>query len=367
MEDGGSPVAGASGWRLGWRLALFIGVVVAATTWIRVRSWPETPSFLPVLFWQLGVWLPWAPATALVFRLSDRAPLAARRWFTLPMHAAISLGLALVHAAYFTALSSRFSPFLGLPLTKYGAYAFFFLFWIQLDVLLYWALLGLATMRSAEAEIRRRERRARELELQLAESQLQALKLQIQPHFLFNTLNTVVAMQRLGEIEKATRMTVALSGLLRSLLAAGNDHEVPLQRELELLDGYLEIERFRFEDRLLVERSVSGDLADVLVPALLLQPLVENAIRHGAASLSGRREVRLAVRRSGDCLEIEVTNETTDEPGGSAEGLGIGLQNIRERLHELYAAEHAFEMRIEGGRSLVQVRLPLQVATGGGS
>lgn len=357
--------SGAEGWRLGLFLALFVGFVLAATTWIRIRSWPGSPSFVPVLLWQLAVWLPWAPATVLVFRLSERLPIAARRWFTLPLHAALSLALALAHAAYFFALSSRFSPFLDLPLTKYGAYAFFFLFWIQLDVLLYWALLGLATVRASEAALRERERRSRELELQLAESQLQALKLQIQPHFLFNTLNTIVAMQRVGEIDKATRMTVALSDLLRLLLASGSAHRVPLERELELLDGYLEIERFRFEDRLRVERRLSGDFAGVLVPPLLLQPLVENAIRHGAAARSGRREVDVAVRRSGDRLEIEVANDAEAVPADRPDGLGIGVRNIRTRLRELYAGDHTFEMKIEKGRSLVQVRIPLQPAPGG--
>jgi len=363
-EKLGEPSAGGSGWGLGWRVALFIGFVLAATTSIRIRAWPDTPGFPSILLWQLMVWLPWAPATALVFRLSDRLPIARRRWFTIPAHAAISLGLALAHAAYFFGLSAQFSPFLGLPLTKYGAYAFFFLFWVQLDVLLYWALLALATIRASEAELRRRERRARELELRLAESQLQALKLQIQPHFLFNTLNTIVAMQRTGEIDKAIRMTVALSEVLRLLLSSGSAHEVPLDRELELLDGYLEIERFRFEDRLVVDRRVGGGIEGALVPALLLQPLVENAIRHGVASLSGRREVRLSVQRSGERLAIEVGNDA-DESADGGEGLGIGLENIRQRLRELYAADHAFAIRLDDGCSLVQVELPLHFAAEG--
>jgi sensor histidine kinase YesM len=349
---------------VGWRVSLTIALVLAASTSIRLRSWPDTPSFPAVFLWLLAVWVPWAPATVLVFELSKRLPLVSRRSVTIFLHLAASLALALAHSAYFVGLSSRFSPFLGLPLTKYGAYAFFFLFWFQLDLLLYWALLALATIRSSEAELRRRERQTRELELQVAESQLQALRLQIQPHFLFNTLNTVVAMQRVGDIDKATRMTVALSELLRLLLASGDAHKVTLSRELELLERYLEIERFRFEDRLVVERSVEGDLERASVPTLLLQPLVENAIRHGVASLSGRREVRVSVRKSGDRLAIEVVNDT-DRQQGSAEGLGIGLQNIRKRLRELYASDHELSLKIEGGRSLVRVELPLQWSPGG--
>jgi LytS/YehU family sensor histidine kinase len=171
-------------------------------------------------------------------------------------------------------------------------------------------------------------------------------------------------MQRVGDIDKATRMTIALSELLRLLLASGDAHEVTLGRELELLERYLEIERFRFEDRLVVDRTVDGGLEGASVPTLLLQPLVENAIRHGVASLSGRREVRVSVRRSGDRLAIEVANDT-DRQQDMGPGLGIGLQNIRRRLRELYASDHELSLEIEGGRSLVRVELPLRWSPGG--
>ena len=345
--------------------SLAIAGVLALSTWYKVRCYPDTPAFPAILLWMLAVWLPWIPLSLLVFRLSKSLPLRSRRWFTLPSHLLISCLLTLCHWAYFLLLSSRLSPFLGLPDTTYGAYAFFFLFWIQLDLLLYWAHLGFATVRSSEADLRNRERQASELQVQIVESQLQALKLQIQPHFLFNTLNTVVAMQRTGEIEKATRMTVALSELLRLLLASGEAQEVPLSRELELLDRYLEIERFRFEDRLVVDEEVEDGLRDASVPTLLLQPLVENAIRHGVAIPARRKIVSLEIHRNGDRLVIEVTNETRDHEA-SNEGFGIGLRNLQQRLAGLYATNHRFSSRVEAGRFKVEAEIPLHWVEGGG-
>jgi LytS/YehU family sensor histidine kinase len=207
-----------------------------------------------------------------------------------------------------------------------------------------------------------RESRDREqLEVQLAQAQVQSLKLQLHPHFLFNTLNTITAL--IGQDPQgAERMVSGLSDLLRLSLRNASDQEVPLDRELEILEHYLNIQQIRFADRLSVRYDIDPQVRQAMVPNLLLQPLVENAIRHGIAPRAAPGTIVVAAHRVDDQLRILVEDDGVG-PGGSTSGEGIGLRNTRARLERLYGPQHRLELT--GGRDggfAVRIEMPFRAA-----
>lgn len=201
---------------------------------------------------------------------------------------------------------------------------------------------------------------ATELERLLAEARLAALTRRLQPHFLFNSLNSIAALIRLEDSSKALVAVVALSDLLRVVLATNGDAYIPLQKELAWAERYLQIERLRFESRLDTQINVDSPMEQALVPALILQPFVENAIRHGVEHDSGRSVVSIAARRHGEFLAMIVRNE-----GGSRSkrkeyvGFGLGVESTRERLVHLYGDDR-FVLDIEelNDGAMVTIRIP---------
>jgi GAF domain-containing protein len=196
-------------------------------------------------------------------------------------------------------------------------------------------------------EARDRSVRAAELEAQLARARLEALQAQLNPHFLFNALNTVAMLVRRGANADALRGVVSLSELLRKVLMGNRSLEVPLHEELAVVEHYLSIERMRFRDRLTATIVAEPEVREALVPSLILQPIVENAVRHGIAP--SRRGGHLVIRcqRRDDVLAIEVRDNGSGlpdrwDPGAAS---GIGLANTRERLERLYHDAHVFEVR----------------------
>jgi two-component system, LytTR family, sensor kinase len=203
---------------------------------------------------------------------------------------------------------------------------------------------------------REREVRAAELEGQLAQAELQNLKRQLHPHFLFNTLHTIsVLMMR--DTNLANRMLIRLSDLLRLTLDGAATQKVSLKQELDFLRGYLEIEQTRFQDRLTVTFDVPPATLDLQVPSLLIQPLVENAIRHGIATRPGAGAIEIRAAMDGKNLRLEVVD---DGPGLDPEfKKGIGLTNTEARLRQLYGVAHKFELtNLARGGVLVSVTIP---------
>lgn len=341
---------------------LSLAVLIGASTYFRVYDYDEY-GFLPLTFlhtlgWQFLVWAPWLAAAGLVYRLSERYPLERPR-ATIPVHLVAAVAIALVHGVWYVAISSGLSPFVDHHKTRYGVFAFFFVFWFQMDLVIYWLLVGFAWTRQSLERLRERERRAAALELELVGAQLEALKLQIRPHFLFNSLNTIVSMQRAGEHEKALKMTLALSDMLRYLLSTEDDsHEVTLRKDLELLDRYLELEQYRFEGRLTVNRNIDKECLIARVPTLLLQPVVENAIRHGVAKTAGAGEIHIAARREDATLVLDVSNPTSESAAPGGPGLGIALDNTRRRLAELYGDAQRLDITEGHDRATVSICIP---------
>jgi two-component system LytT family sensor kinase len=203
------------------------------------------------------------------------------------------------------------------------------------DTVIYLLILSFS---SAFANFRRsqeRERRAIELEAGLAEAKIQALRMQINPHFLFNTLNAISTLVHTSP-HTADEMITDLSELFRVSLKSSDDQEIPLSAELELLQRYLTIEQRRFGERLRITQKFAPDILDALVPTLILQPIVENAIRHGIESHRGAGEIAVCARMEGDKLKLSVSDNGTHSAGADGRHAGVGLNNTRARLQLLY-------------------------------
>ncbi len=213
-------------------------------------------------------------------------------------------------------------------------------------------------------EFRERELRASQLETQLAQAQLQMLKMQLHPHFLFNTLNGITGLVRDHDNAAAVEMLVGLSDLLRQTLDNAGKQEVRLSEELEWLELYLKLQQIRFSDRLQVSVNAAPETMDALTPNLITQPLVENAIRHGLAPRAAPGSVSLSAKRVNGRLELRVCDDGIGFPEDwrLASGKGVGLLNTDARLRQLYGSDYSFEARNrEEGGAEVFLSIPLRL------
>jgi len=272
---------------------------------------------------------------------------------------------ALAEEAIFAAVTPRF----GLPWFKPSVVATFRAVLpidFHLNLIMYWLIVGGRHTVSYYRRYRERERlaarlelRASELQNQLGQARLDALKMQLRPHFLFNTLNAIVVLVRQQRTREADQMLTNLSELLRLSLASDQDQEIPLREEINFLKLYLDIERVRFQDRLTVEMRFEVETLEAAVPSLLLQPLVENALRHGIAKTAAGGQVALTSRRIDSMLEIKVFNDGPAVSSKANTKIGVGLSNTRARLQELYQDRQSLRVEVvAGGGFTVTVRLP---------
>jgi two-component sensor histidine kinase len=209
------------------------------------------------------------------------------------------------------------------------------------NFLIYWVMVAVTCAFDYYRKYRERELRAIELEKRLVQAKLQALQMQLNPHFLFNSLHSISALMH-KNVDAADRMISRLSDLLRAALDNTDLQEVPLRDELNFLQRYLEIEQIRFGSRLLVETDAGPDTLEAMVPNLILQPLVENAIRHGIEPHAGPGRIRLLARRQADELKLEVQDNGSGLASESPMN-GVGLSNTRARLQTLYGDGHILE------------------------
>ncbi len=325
------------------------------------------------LFWSFAEWYLWGALAPIIFWLArrfpiDRASLARH----LPVHVA---GFLLVHTLHEVAyvILERAAGMEALPRPALGqAILLFMTKRAAFNTLVYSAMVTLVHMQELYRRYTERERETLQLETKLARAQLEALKIQLQPHFLFNTLNTISALLH-RDPEAADRVVTRLGDLLRLSLQHSGRQEVMLRQELEFLERYLEIQQTRFRDRLTVHFDADPEALDALVPTLVLQPLVENAVRHAIEprSAPGRLDVR--ARRANGRLTLEVADDGPGIVTGSGPGAidaaaiprsasGIGLANTRARLQQLYGAGHRFSLaNAPAGGLVVTLEIPYRV------
>jgi two-component sensor histidine kinase len=235
----------------------------------------------------------------------------------------------------------------------------------QSTIAIYWTIVCVTWVVSSYQQLRERERRTLELEARLMQSNLQTLKAQLQPHFLFNALNAIASLVR-RKPHAAEDMIGSLSDFLRMTLDSGQQHEVPLRREIEFLGLYLEIQQARFGERLRIQKEIDPAALDVAVPTLILQPLVENSVRHGIEPRETGGTILIRAQRHETSLRLEVHDDGEGLKAGHLTALreGIGLSNTKARLQELYGDEHRFLITPTTDAGLtVAVEIPWQVAS----
>jgi sensor histidine kinase YesM len=231
-----------------------------------------------------------------------------------------------------------------------------------MDLQRYWYILLITQAIDYYRKYRARELESSQLEAQLAHAQLEVLKIQLEPHFLFNTLNSIAALAR-NDGPAAENMTLQLADLLRFSLDAMGVHEVPLSRELTVLQKYIDIQQTRFQDRLRVEMDIAGNTLGALVPNMILQPLVENAIRHGIGPRRAPGVIRICTRQVFDELWMEIGDNGMGLTrfGGMVPPDGVGLRNTRARLQQLYNHDHRLTLEdAVGGGCVVKIHIPFR-------
>jgi signal transduction histidine kinase len=319
----------------------------------------------------MSLWYAWAILSILIFQWTRFLPLETHNWVQrLPVHIAAGIVFALIKLVMDYPIIKyiycphpellTFAPFFRMAVIRY-----FFRY-----LLISWLLTGVAHALWYFQKYRDRESRAKQLEARLAQARLQMLRMQLHPHFLLNALNTIASLMH-SDLDRADEALCKLGDLLRFLLERAGLQEVSVQQELEFIESYLEIERLRFGARVDVRIQVDRHLWQARVPHLLLQPLVENALRHGINGRADPGQIDIHVRQVGDHLRLEVLDDGPGFRGDPHPGKrkGVGLSNTRARLQELYPNAHRFEIsnRPAGG-ALAAIELPLrQSATESGS
>ena len=306
-------------------------------------------------------WLPWALATPTVIHLGRRYPLTwkpARAW---AIHLGAILAIDLVASAWEVSLQLLLQPWMpdfktiafldGLPLKFFTG--------LVPAVILYTVILAVTYVLDSRARAAAQRTDTARLNEQLSYARLNSLQRQIEPHFIFNALNSISGLVRENKNDAAVSMIVALSDFLRRVAGSNNDARVPLAQEVELLERYLQIQEVRFAGRLKLDLQIPHELREARIPNLILQPLAENAIKHGIAKRAQGGELRVAASRLDGMLHLSVYNDgPLLERNGGLPPDGIGLSNLRTRLELLYGED--FDMRLENhGITGVQVSVAL--------
>lgn len=328
----------------------------------------------PIAMMYVESWI-WAAFTPAIFWLSSRFSLGrASMWFvrillllaigliiSIAVYALLELARVLIVGAPFPPRRRALPLPLWVPIEGLGRLRFLNQFLVYVAVL----ATGFARTYFLRDQIRGREAvaleaRAARLQAQLADAQLTALRMQLNPHFLFNTLHAISALVE-RDPSGVRRMIARLSDLLRTTIDRPGGDEIPLREELSFLQRYIEIMEVRFQGRLRVERAINDDTLEALVPNLILQPLVENALEHGAARATGEGRIEISAQRIGTRLLLRVHD---NGPGPSAsDGSGVGLTNTRARLAQLYDGDASVTLSgAPGGGALAEISLPFQLA-----
>jgi len=349
----------------GWML---VGLMLALELYFNERAWihrTRTPG--EVDLWGLAApqfmrTLMWAALAPLILKLREKVPLSTGYWAGgVGFHLTFSFVVMMVYYAgrwlgYFLWIRQAWPPD--------G-------FWVELihgfygrnliDMVYYWGVLAFGHTLEIHQRYRRQELRSAQLEARLTELELKALRQQLHPHFLFNTLNTVAVLVREKRNDEAVGLLSRLGGLLRMALDPARKAEITLQQEMEFLEAYIGIQRLRFADRLAVNIDISEEARRAMIPSLLLQPIVENAVLHGVAPKAGpgRLDILGWVRHG--VLHLEVRDDGAGLPRAGLTRVreGVGLTNTRDRLVKLYGTRSQLTLKSEPGRGVtVQIVLP---------
>jgi two-component system, LytTR family, sensor kinase len=331
---------------LAWRFTLSLGY--------------ETNHWRTLVLLNTSYWYLWALFTPAIIWLSQHFRFERQGlWRAVLVHVPSVLLFSLGHIAAMTGVQWWFARAQGRLFSWWSEAQSTALLNFDWEMMTYWTIVGLSHAILYYRESRDRALRASQLEMRLVEAQLKTLQQQLHPHFLFNTLHAISALMH-RDVEAADRTLTRLSDLLRLTLDTLGQQEIPLQGELDFLSKYLQIEQTRFADRLIVRFEVQSEALDTLVPNLILQPLVENAIKHGVAKKTGPGHIDITARREGDKLRMEVRDDGVglSEDALTALQKGIGVSTTRARLQHLFGADYRFEFHRQPSGLTVVIAIP---------
>jgi sensor histidine kinase YesM len=335
-----------------------LSIVLALVT----ASECQSVTHLPSLIYGAVLWGWWGCIASALWIIGKRYPsLSSFSLKAIAIHGLAGLTLGLTHLlllgslvftvtgwqTHETAISTLTSLF---NINRYG-----------IEVLIYGFVFGMTGIVQYQIRAQSDAMKSLELQRQLSAAHLQALQMQLEPHFLFNTLNAITTLVELGRSKEAAEMLSHLNAILKSTLRRVAPEKIPLSQELEMMENYLAIEQIRFADRLRIEIKVEPSALDGLVPCFLLQPILENAIRHGISNCENEGLVEASARRDGSTLYLQVRDSGPGLNGSSHKGHGIGLSNTRERLIHFYRNEYAMKAEpLEAGGFEVAIRIPYE-------
>lgn len=361
-----SPLTRSLGLLLFWMLVA--AVFAINSHFMRVFAGRTVAPGQMLLWYELS-WLFWWPASMVVLALAHRYPLDRTHWRRhAPVHGAVAVAVIILMTLWDVSVVHVVPRFVDLSVVlgdePQRPFLYTFRDWLPSEaswgLLVYGAVLAAGHAREYYRSYRAEELAATRLESQLTQARLQVLLMRLQPHFLFNTLNAISALVH-RDPDAAERTISRLSDLLRQTLEGADRQEVPLADELEFVRAYVDIERVRFGDRLLVQFDVAPDTRDAMVPQLVLQPLVENALRHGFAPDTPLARVEVRSRLRDGRIQLEVWDNGQGFGAGD-DGFGLGLDTTRQRLAALYGDAHRFTVEeMAAGGVAATLELPLRM------
>jgi two-component system, LytTR family, sensor kinase len=346
-----------------WIASLWAGLAILDATQnvFAMRHEGMHHAWLKLFFVLTFNWLPWVLVTPLVILLARRYPPAWKSPRTWLLHLCLIVAIDVVASAWRSALESLIQPWLP----DFKSQAFLTTWPLNISgglvpaFILYAVIFSVTYVLDSKARAAAQQTDTARLNEQLSHAQLNALQRQVEPHFIFNALNSISGLVREQKNDAAVSMIVALSDFIRRVAASSHDPQALLSEEVEFLERYLQIQEVRFAGRLKLDIQIPDELRKAQIPSLILQPLAENAIKHGIAQRAQGGEVRVAASRSNGLLHLSVYNDgPLLDPNGTAVKDGIGLSNLRRRLNLLYGYD--CDLRLENhGLSGVQVTVAL--------
>lgn len=342
------------------------GSIVSVMGYMRSIDIGGEFNWWPIFWTNLFSWTLWAIIAPLIFWFCRKFRFDKSNWVrTGLINLAFSVFIAAAHLFLHILLGSvAWSSLTDESFQESwdGFISFGIIYWRgPWSYIVYWMLFGSCHALDYYSELRQRQLRNAQLQKQLAEAQLQVLKLQLHPHFLFNTIHSAVALVKKGYDSQAIDMLTSLSDLLRVALESATEQEVMLSRELDFLNKYIEIEKIRFSDRLTVIYEIDPETKNALVPGFILQPIAENAFRHGIEKNAGAGTVWISSQRSGDSLIISIRNSGNRSKIRSIETVkrGIGISSTCARLETLYGKHQSFSLSsLDDGTTIAVMEIP---------
>ncbi|MBI4325306.1 MAG: histidine kinase [Chloroflexi bacterium] len=350
-------------WSLVVAVWTLIGLSFASQFYISSSKMGRPVSWGHAVYYSLFDWYVFALLSFPVVWLARRFRIERGQWQrSVSVHLLASAGFSLLYIVLRAVVAQGQGWLSRQPVTFSEAFQPLLVKTFHFSLLIYWVIVSVNHAFDYYRQAQERELHTAELERRLAEARLQALQMQLNPHFLFNTLHTISALMH-KDVEAADRMITRLSDLLRYALESTDEQEVTLQQELAFLRDYLEIEQTRFGDRLAVRMDIAPETLEAQVPNLILQPLLENAIRHGVEPQARPGVIELRAQNRNGQLHLELRDNGQGLPPDLEEG--VGLSNTRARLEHLYGQAHRFELaNAAAGGLVVRVIIPFRIRSG---